>query len=38
VYPPYAQYQTRTDRQIPLILLQPIDTELYDAVPARYQL
>jgi F420H(2)-dependent quinone reductase len=34
VYPPYAQYQTRTDRQIPLTLLHPIDTELYHAVPA----
>ena len=37
VYPPYAQYQTRTDRQIPLILLHPIDTELCHAVPARYR-
>jgi deazaflavin-dependent oxidoreductase (nitroreductase family) len=37
VYPPYADYQKRTDRQIPLLVLHPIDTELYQAVPARYR-
>ncbi|GAA4406608.1 nitroreductase family deazaflavin-dependent oxidoreductase [Fodinibacter luteus] len=24
-YPPYAQYQTRTDRLIPVLLLEPVD-------------
>ncbi len=28
LYPPYARYQARTDRTIPLIALHPIDTEL----------
>jgi F420H(2)-dependent quinone reductase len=37
IYPPYAQYQARTDREIPLIVLHPIDTALYSAVPARYK-
>jgi F420H(2)-dependent quinone reductase len=37
VYPPYARYQARTDRPIPLLLLRPIDTDLYHAVPARYR-
>ncbi len=37
VYPTYDQYQARTDRPIPVIVLQPLDPELYSAVPARYQ-
>jgi deazaflavin-dependent oxidoreductase (nitroreductase family) len=37
VYPPYARYQARTDREIPLVVLRPIDTELYRYVPRRYQ-
>jgi deazaflavin-dependent oxidoreductase (nitroreductase family) len=37
IYPPYARYQARTDRQIPLLLLHPIDTALYQAVPTRYR-
>lgn len=37
IYPPYAHYQARTDRVIPLVLLHPIDTALYRAVPPRYQ-
>ncbi|MFL5804314.1 MAG: nitroreductase/quinone reductase family protein [Roseiflexaceae bacterium] len=37
VYPPYAQYPTRTDCTIPLLVLRPIDTALYGAVPARYR-
>ncbi len=36
VYSPYARYQARTDREIPLIVLHPLDTELYRSVPARY--
>ncbi len=36
VYPPYARYQARTDREIPLVVLQPIDPELYQCVPRRY--
>jgi len=37
VYPPYARYQARTNRDIPLLVLHPIDTELYRYVPARYR-
>jgi F420H(2)-dependent quinone reductase len=37
VYPPYTRYQDRTDRKIPLVVLHPIDTELYCHVPRRYQ-
>ncbi len=37
VYPPYARYQARTDREIPLLALYPIDTQLYRHVPPRYQ-
>jgi deazaflavin-dependent oxidoreductase (nitroreductase family) len=37
VYPPYARYQARTDRQIPLVLLHPIDRELLRAIPPRYR-
>src|SRR5215207_9252114 len=37
VYPPYARYQARTDREIPLLVLHPIDTQLYRYVPPRYQ-
>src|SRR6266508_3131302 len=37
IYPPYARYQARTDRGIPLIALHPIDTDLYQFVPARYR-
>jgi deazaflavin-dependent oxidoreductase (nitroreductase family) len=37
IYPPYARYQARTDREIPLIVLHPIDNELYRFVPARYK-
>jgi deazaflavin-dependent oxidoreductase (nitroreductase family) len=37
MYPPYVRYQARTDRVIPLVLLDPIDTELYRAVPPRYR-
>jgi len=36
VYPPYARYQARTDREIPLVVLQPIDPEIYQGVPRRY--
>jgi deazaflavin-dependent oxidoreductase (nitroreductase family) len=32
VYPAYAQYQARTDREIPLLVFQPIDMELYRPV------
>jgi deazaflavin-dependent oxidoreductase (nitroreductase family) len=37
VYPPYTRYQARTDREIPLVVLQPIDVELHRYVPPRYQ-
>ncbi|HWQ12601.1 MAG TPA: nitroreductase/quinone reductase family protein [Roseiflexaceae bacterium] len=37
LYPPYARYQARTDREIPLVVLQPRDAALYDAVPLRWQ-
>jgi F420H(2)-dependent quinone reductase len=37
VYPPYARYQARTNREIPLLALHPIDTQLYRHVPPRYQ-
>ena len=37
VYPPYDRYQARTDRQIPLVILQPIDKQLYQHVPKRYK-
>lgn len=37
VYPPYTRYQARTDREIPLVVLHPVDTELYRYVPRRYQ-
>jgi F420H(2)-dependent quinone reductase len=37
VYPPYARYQMRTDRPIPLLILHPIDTKLYQYVPVRYK-
>jgi F420H(2)-dependent quinone reductase len=37
VYPPYTRYQARTDREIPLVVLHPIDTELYRYVPPRYR-
>jgi deazaflavin-dependent oxidoreductase (nitroreductase family) len=37
VYPPYTRYQARTDREIPLVVLHPIDIELYRFVPPRYQ-
>lgn len=37
LYPPYAQYQARTDREIPLSVLHPIDTALYNAVPKSYR-
>jgi len=33
IYPP-TRYQAPTEREIPLILLHPIDTALYGAVPA----
>ena len=36
VYPPYADYQARTDREIPLVVLHPIDVDLYRNVPAGY--
>lgn len=36
VYPPYDRYQARTDREIPLVLLRPLDTELYEAA-ARFR-
>ena len=29
-FPPYADYQRRTDRQIPLLLLEPVDDEQSD--------
>jgi F420H(2)-dependent quinone reductase len=35
IYPTYAEYQTRTDREIPLLLLHPIDAELRQFLPAR---
>ena len=37
IYPGYDQYQALTDRQIPLLVLHPLDRELYRYVPARYQ-
>jgi deazaflavin-dependent oxidoreductase (nitroreductase family) len=37
VYPPYAQYQARTDREIPLLVLHPIDRDIYRFVPAGYK-
>jgi F420H(2)-dependent quinone reductase len=37
VYPGYANYQARTDREIPLVLLHPLDPELAEAVPPRYR-
>jgi hypothetical protein len=37
IYPPYTRYQARTDREIPLVVLHPIDMELYRHVPPRYQ-
>lgn len=37
VYPPYARYQARTDRAIPLVILHPIDRQLSQFVPPRYQ-
>jgi deazaflavin-dependent oxidoreductase (nitroreductase family) len=37
VYPGYARYQSRTDREIPLVLLHPLDPGLAEAVPARYR-
>jgi F420H(2)-dependent quinone reductase len=36
IYPTYADYQARTDRPIPLVVLQPLDHTLYDGVPPRY--
>jgi len=38
VYPPFARYQSRTDRPIPLLILHPIDPELYQHVPPRYKM
>jgi deazaflavin-dependent oxidoreductase (nitroreductase family) len=37
VYPGYADYQRKTDREIPLLLLTPRDQALYDAVPPRFR-
>lgn len=37
VYPGYAGYQAKTDRKIPLMVLRPIDRELYQFVPPRYK-
>lgn len=37
IYPPYARYQARTDREIPLIILHPMDTDLLRYVPTRYR-
>lgn len=37
IYPGYAEYQSRTDRPIPLVLLHPLDAELLSAVPARHR-
>ena len=37
VYPPYSRYQARTDREIPLVILQPIDAELSQHLPTLYQ-
>lgn len=37
IYPPYAHYQARTDREIPLIVLHPIDTGLDRHIPAHYR-
>lgn len=36
VYPPYDRYQARTDREIPLVLLRPLDTGLHEAA-ARFR-
>jgi deazaflavin-dependent oxidoreductase (nitroreductase family) len=37
VYPTYADYQALTDRAIPLLVLHPIDRNIYRFVPARYK-
>lgn len=37
IYPTYADYQARTDREIPLVVLEPQDTYLADQVPTRYK-
>ncbi len=37
LYPPYARYQARTDREIPLVLLHPRDAALAEAVPERFR-
>jgi hypothetical protein len=26
IYPPYADYQGRTEREIPVVLLEPLET------------
>jgi len=37
VYPRYEEYQARTDREIPLLVLHPIDRAIFRFVPARYK-
>ncbi len=37
LYPPYARYQERTDRLIPLVVLHPIDAQLRHYRPTRYK-
>lgn len=37
VYPGYDNYQARTDREIPVVLLHPRDSVLLQHVPPRYR-
>lgn len=37
IYPQYANYQARTNREIPLLALRPIDHNLFRGVPRRYR-
>ena len=37
IYPQYADYQERTDREIPLVVLEPVDAGLRAHVPRQAQ-
>ncbi len=37
VYPPYAMYQRRTDREIPLLVLRPRDMAIFAQMPDAFR-
>lgn len=37
VYPTYDRYQALTDRLIPVVVVKPIDPEVYQGVPEHYR-